>query len=82
MAQDIQIAKWGNSLALRLPRAVARELGVSEGDHLSLELGEGGTVILRSARPSYQLDELVSKINSRNRHQESDWGKPQGQEVW
>lgn len=46
---NLQIAKWGNSLALRLPADMARRLGVREGDTLDARLTVDGGLVLRSA---------------------------------
>lgn len=82
MATSTQIAKWGNSLGLRLPKSVAREAQLDEGDTVDVSV-EDGAIVLRSARPTYSIETLVSKITPRNRHKESDWGtKPVGRELW
>jgi antitoxin MazE len=81
MAATTQIAKWGNSLGLRLPKAVAREARIDEGDIVDVSV-ENGAVVIRASRPSYSLEQLVARITARNRHDESDWGTPVGHEVW
>ena len=45
----MQIAKWGNSLAVRLPARLVRELGLKEGDEVELE-GDGASLVLRRHR--------------------------------
>jgi antitoxin MazE len=82
MPNDTQVAKWGNSLAVRIPQAIIKEARLSEGDRLSLDLAPDGSIVLRSARRKYELKDLVSRIKPRNRHRETDWGSPQGREVW
>jgi len=81
MAATTQIAKWGNSLGLRLPKAVAREARIDEGDIVDVSV-ENGAVVIRASRPTYSLEQLVAGITARNRHDESDWGTPVGREVW
>lgn len=76
-----QIAKWGNSLGLRLPKSVAREAEVGEGDTVDVSV-RNGAIVIRPSRPVYSLDRLVAKITPRNRHDESDWGAPAGHEAW
>lgn len=52
----IQIAKWGNSLAVRLPARLVRELGLKEGDRVELKAGsEGHLVVTRYPRPDEVL---------------------------
>jgi len=81
MAATTQIAKWGNSLGLRLPKAVAREARMDEGDIVDVSV-ENGAVVIRASRLTYSLEQLVAGITARNRHDESDWGTPVGREVW
>jgi antitoxin MazE len=80
MATTTQVSKWGNSLGLRLPKSVAREAQIGEGDTVDVSVSNG-TIVVRPSRRRYSLDELVSRINARNRHEESDWGRL-GHEVW
>ena len=79
---DTQVSKWGNSLAVRIPRAIAKEARLVEGDRLTLNLATDGSIVLRSARRKYELGQLVSRITTKNRHSETDWGPPVGQEAW
>jgi antitoxin MazE len=74
------IQKWGNSLALRIPRAVARQICVENGDAVELSV-ESGALTIRAARPRYQLSNLVKGIHPGNSHEEVDWGKSVGREV-
>jgi antitoxin MazE len=81
MAIETQIAKWGNSLGLRIPKSVALEAQVDEGDTVDVSV-KNGVIVVRPNRPNYSLEQLVAKITPRNRHKESDWGTPVGDEVW
>ncbi len=74
------IQKWGNSLALRIPRAVARQIHVKEGDAVELRVGTGGLVI-RPAVESPTLDELLAGVDPENLHDASDWGSDLGREI-
>ena len=82
MKQTTIVSKWGNSLAVRIPRPIAREARLNEGDCLALSLDRDGNIILRSTRPRYELSELVLKITSKNRHGKTEWGPPRGKEAW
>jgi antitoxin MazE len=77
-----QLAKWGNSLALRIPKSVAEGAHLREGDRLTLDLTKEGNLIVRLARKRYSLEELVSRITRNNRHAETDWGSAVGKETW
>ena len=76
-----RISKWGNSLAMRLPRALAEEAGLSDGSDVEITL-QDGRIMIAPVGPEYQLDELVEGITSENRPTETDWGRPVGDEVW
>ena len=86
MAIQVQIAKWGNSLALRVPKAFADEIGAGDGKAAEMTVSNGKLVIetLRSQRRKrrYNLDELIAGITPDNRHGEIDWGPPVGNEAW
>ena len=75
------IQKWGNSLAVRIPQVIARQIGVTEGDDVQMEVA-ANTLVLRPARPSYRLGDLVRRIRPENRHGETDWGESVGREAW
>jgi antitoxin MazE len=76
-----QLAKWGNSLGLRIPRAVVVEANVAEGDEVDVTV-EDGAIIVRPAVRRYTLEELIDGITPSNKHKELDWGPPVGKEVW
>lgn len=75
------VAKWGNSLALRLPRSIAEGAKLYEGTQVKLSL-DGNALVIRPARPKYKLSELLEQMTSENQHGEVDWGPPQGEEEW
>ena len=76
-----RIAKWGNSLGVRIPKAVAREVGLDEGASVEVKVS-GRNLVLAPARAEYGLEELVARITPKNRHGESDWSSPVGRESW
>jgi antitoxin MazE len=76
-----QLARWGNSLALRLPKAVAVEARIAEGDQVNVTVKDGAIVITRAPR-RYTLEELLKGYSAKNRHPETDWGPPVGKEYW
>ena len=76
-----QIARWGNSLAVRLPKAIAAEAQVTEGDTIAIFVKDGA-IVLEHARPRFVLEDLVSRISAKNRHRETEWGGPVGGESW
>ncbi len=75
-----QISKWGNSLALRLPRTVAADAQLHEGTRVDLRV-EGKALVVRPSRPKYKLSDLLAEQKP-ERTEEFDWGKAQGEEEW
>jgi len=82
MPSETQVAKWGNSLAIRIPRGVAQEARLSEGVRMTFEVNSEGDLVLRAVRRRYELSELVAGITRGNRHGETDWGAAVGEESW
>ncbi len=79
---NTQLAKWGHSLAVRIPKTAVNGAGLREGDRLSITVEQEGVLVIRSTRRKYDLHELVSRITKRNRHDETDWGPARGKEAW
>ena len=82
----VAFQKWGNSLALRVPKAFADEIGASDGKAAEMTV-RNGRLVIEIARPQrrkrrYELDELVAGITLDNRHEEIDWGPSVGNEAW
>jgi antitoxin MazE len=76
-----QVNRWGNSLAVRIPTAFAKELQLAEGAEIVLTRVEGG-LELRPKNNGYSLKELLAQITPENLHGETDWGPRVGREVW
>lgn len=81
MLNDTQVSKWGNSLAVRIPRGIAKGARLAEGDRVTLDLAPDGGIVMRSAGRKYSLQQLVSRITTRNRHSETGWEAPAGREL-
>ena len=74
-----RVSKWGNSLALRLPKAVVESLGIAEGQAVTLRI-EGQTVLIRPPRPHYELAELVEQMRPNDKPETID-DAPVGTEI-
>ena len=76
------LTRWGNSLGVRLPKALAKSAGLREGSSVDLSF-EDKAVVVRRAKPRYKLGELLKLITPENVHPETDWGEPVGRErIW
>jgi len=77
----VQIAKWGNSLAIRIPAAHAKEIGLSENVKAELFVRDGKLILAPlEANPSFNLEDLITGITDANRHEEIDTGTAAGHE--
>jgi len=77
-----RVQKWGNSLALRIPKAFADEAGFSENTAVELSLGAGGLVVRPVAPRAPSLEELLRGVTDDNIPGEWDTGPATGKEVW
>lgn len=75
------VQKWGNSLAVRIPRPFAEEIQLEENTTVDLSI-RGGKLVIVPAEPEITLESLVEQITDENRHGEVDMGRPVGNEVW
>jgi antitoxin MazE len=77
-----QLSRWGNSLAVRIPKPVAEAAKLRAGDALVVEVEDSGAVKIRKPINEPTLAELVRGITPENRHTETCWGQPVGNELW
>jgi antitoxin MazE len=76
------VHQWGNSLALRIPKAVAQQVKVKKGSQVRLTI-ERNRIVFQPVRESkITLKSLLAKVTPENIHPETDWGKPMGKEIW
>jgi antitoxin MazE len=74
--------KWGNSLAIRVPKSVAVQVGLKAQDNLEIEVQDGNVVLKPHLRRVYRLEDLIKRITPKNLHSEIDTGSPVGREIW
>ena len=77
-----KVQKWGNSLALRIPKAFALEVQLKNESIVEVSLIDGQIVIKPVASPTWTLEQLLSGVNNANLHHETDTGNVVGNEVW
>ena len=79
---ETTIKKWGNSLALRIPKALAEEAGLYYELSVELLLLDGKLVIAPIEQPKLDLEAMLDQITEDNLHSEVNVGPAVGQEVW
>ena len=78
---EAQIKKWGNSLALRIPKSVAEQLALEVDCPVGLAC-EGTVLTVRPLRRPLHLSDLLQQVSDTNRHGEVQTGVARGEEVW
>ena len=79
MGANLHICKWGSSLAVRIPKAIAEQCGVSEGSAIEMD-AQSGQIVMR--KRTYDLNDLLNRITPENCHPEQEIGEAQGNEQW
>ena len=77
-----KVQKWGNSLALRIPKSFAAETLLEPDTEVDLSLVQGKLVITPIVESDYSLEELLEGVTEENIHAEVDTGASVGNEVW
>ncbi len=75
------VQRWGNSLAVRIPRAFATDLGIGQDATVDLSVVDGALVLRPTHGVRYSLDELLARVTDENLHPAVDWGAPVGREA-
>jgi antitoxin MazE len=75
------IQRWGNSLAVRIPKPFASQAGLAEDTDVEIVV-EGGRIVISPAKREWKLEKLLARISPSNRHREIRWGQPEGRESW
>ncbi len=76
---QVRLSKWGNSLGLRLPKALAEHIGASEGQKVNI-VAVGPRLIIEPAAPTYRMADLLANMTSEAMRSTFDWGGDKGRE--
>ena len=78
-----RVQRWGNSLALRIPKPIADRVGIRQESKVEVSVTDH-QIVITLAKETLTLEALVSQITPQNMHGdgETDWGPPAGEEVW
>lgn len=79
---QIQVQKWGNSLAIRIPKSFATETRLEQGSLLDLTISKGQLVAKPISEPELALEDLLAGVSDENLHGEVETGPAVGKEIW
>ncbi len=77
-----RVQKWGNSLAVRIPKSFAAEIGIDQDSEVERSLLDGTLVLVPVAPRSLTLDDLFAAITAENLHAEVPTSTAVGDESW
>lgn len=77
-----QVQKWGNSLALRIPKAFAAEVGLEQHSTVDVSIEDKSLVVRVMENQQFSLAEMLAQVDEVNTHHEQDFGAAVGGEVW
>jgi antitoxin MazE len=77
---QVLVSKWGNSLGVRLPQALAAEIGVTEGQKVEVR-AEGGRIIVEPVRKPLTLEQMMENVTPEAMREAWDWGDDVGREI-
>ena len=78
----VRVQKWGNSLAVRIPKPLAEDAEVKEGTILNLAVSNGVVTGTPVQKRKWSLKQLLAKVNKKNLHAEVDFVPSAGREIW
>lgn len=84
---DLTISRWGNSLSVRIPRKVSNALGLANRDKLSYKV-ENNKIVLTPQKKESPLRKMFDGFDvdayfkDEHGNKETDWGQPQGKEIF
>ena len=73
------VRQWGNSIGIRIPKPFAKEMGITDGSELEINVLDRKIVL---SKPKISLSQLLEKITVDNLHAETDTGFIKGKEIW
>lgn len=78
----VRVERWGNSLAVKIPKSLAENAKVKERVMVDLTIRQRKIVAIVAQKQKWPLKQLLDKVNNMNRHAEIDFGAPIGRESW
>jgi antitoxin MazE len=75
------LAQWGSSLGVRIPKAILDAAHLKAGDQVEIEV-QNRAIVIQAAVDTPTLEQLLDAITPENCHPATDWEKPAGTETW
>ena len=76
------IKRWGNSMAIRIPKSLVEKASIGQGTRVKIEVKQGRIILTPIRKSTYRLKDLVGAITKGNRHGAVETGSPRGREAW
>ena len=77
-----RVQRWGNSLAVRIPKPFALEIGLEQNTLVTVSISEGKLLLEPIIEPKYTLEQMLGQVTEDNLHHEVETGEAVGNEVW
>ncbi len=78
---ETRVQRWGNSLAVRIPKPLADEIGLKENSPVQISLRDQQLVVVPVLKPAFSLEALLAQVTDFNRHSEVPTGPAAGGEA-
>ena len=78
----VQIKKWGNSASVRIPASVMAAAALNVDQTVEITEHDGSIIIKPIKTPASDLDQMLDRMSPETFHDDSDFGRPSGQEIW
>jgi len=82
LSMKTKIKKWGNSLALRIPKYLASDANLDLNAWVDMSIDKDSIIIKPIHDKKYSLKKLLAEVSENNLHGEIDSGAPVGKEAW
>lgn len=77
-----KVQKWGNSLALRIPKAFAVDAQLENNSLVKISISDGQIIVKPVVKSDWTLEDLLAGVNKENIHSEGETGLATGNEIW
>ena len=79
---EVKLKKWGNSLAVRLPKEITSNVDLHENSTVRLDISNGSIIATPVKEAKITLDSILENITPENYGKVIDFNDPVGKEIW